>query len=801
MSGFNLYRPALFAAVLVSATPGFIPTPADAQDVPITTPSTPSLLAREAMAYHFRVTKDPGFLAEQLYAATLHRQDVPPDEIRQRTLAKRRDWERLRREAIHGEWHANPYGQTITRLLGRAATHFRGAGGTGVEIANLAILAYEDLLTGVHVSRSAQRLVEEFDAWQDYLRSPEDSIVQLIQTTYGESATFREDIWDPLFLPLLGFRPTSPDLVVLDSYPQFARHEAISTVTSSLATNAQNLTALRGLQTETLAYLRENRAKIASLATTLAQREATQQERWAAEQAARDRRRQEQAAIFEMAAHRSAVNLAATVVGFGNPQLGRRIRATNDAVFRAREAVDAYDAAIASGVAEGVARLALTSSWFGLGLMLFDAVSATGPPTERIIIEEIEELRRQVAQLRHEMHDRFDHIHATLLKGFDALAANDRALLEVIRSVEADIRNTRLQLDDVREVLLDTQAILLRQEDSLRRLFTGVSFARCLRPHTPGEMTQEKFRDCLATVEQLAYLLPDNQLYLQSTTAQSAWLASLPDRMLASSLRYFKTLLREIGDQEDRAAVLADTVVGPESWLYVADLHDKFLGDHLTLATMDATAISDGRYARTMRMWRRQLVYYAEAIREELEAFQLGTRPTVFSRLLRDAWEPIVWEPVREWSRQGRDYDAEEIHSMQNHMAVINAHLRLWLGLAFHDVLARSEALGDIMSGAIRLPDRATDWAVSSIRLTQPSRGEIEVIPSGAAELTFVVGNGLTALEDALRSAAMRDVVRYGYGHSILMSTLFYGIDRMPDALAHGGESTVGALAAVNGQP
>ena len=35
----------------------------------------------------------------------------------------------------------------------------------------------------------------------------------------------------------------------------------------------------------------------------------------------------------------------------------------------------------------------------------------------------------------------------------------------------------------------------------------------------------------------------------------------------------------------------------------------------------------------------------------------------------------------------------------------------------------------------------------------------------------------MRALEDSLRSAAMREVVRYGYGHSILTGTRFDSID------------------------
>ena len=204
-----------------------LPQPGVAQQSPNARDTRTRLLAKHAMVHEYRQSRDPGLLAEQLYALHLYRQQVPPQEIVTRALAKRRDWTRLRRAALYGDWHANDYGKTATRLIGRAATQWLGAGGIGVELANLAILTYEDALRGERVSRAAQRLTEDVNEWQERMASSEEALFDLVRQTYANDSAFREDVWDVLFLGRYGFRPNSTDQTVLDNYPDFAQHASI----------------------------------------------------------------------------------------------------------------------------------------------------------------------------------------------------------------------------------------------------------------------------------------------------------------------------------------------------------------------------------------------------------------------------------------------------------------------------------------------------------------------------------------------------------------------------------------------
>ena len=729
-------------------------------------PASPSL-AHEAMVFHVRATNDPSLLAEQLYAATLHRQGVSPSDIVQRTLVKRREWARLRREGIQGEWNINPYGQTVIRLLGRAATQLADAGGTGVELANLGLLAYEDVMRGRAVSRSAQRLAEEIATWQDAF--PEDGMAQLFVTTYAESAEYR-DAWDPLFLPILGFRPTSPDSEVLQHYPSFANHEALSNLVASSASLERTFQLLRTYQTRNLLLLRSVSTRIVAAneaaADTRVQREV--------EEAARQRQRRDQ---FEAAGYRSAVSLAATIVGLQDPILAQQIHVTNNAVFSALDATRAYEVALIQGMNPVLAGTMLGNAWVGIGVTLMDSALATGPPADQIIVDQITALREQVAALGSELHGRFNHIQALLLAGFDGLAANTRVAIEALRAVTTEIRSARLQLDEAAQMEVDTQAILLRQGDALRDLIAGLALADCRRPYVPGELSTEMFRNCLGRIEELARSLPGRQVFVASATAQSTWLEALPDRMLGSSLTWFKTLLSSVEGEEQRAALLAEGVVGPESWFYIADMQDEFLVTHPALAVEDARAIENSWTTQTMNAWRLQLVRYAEAIRDEVKAFQAQARPTVFSRLLAHAWDGPTQELVDEWSRDGGDYSMEAVRAVERRMSVANAHLRLWIGLAFYNAIGRFPVVTDVLAGQVRLPDRPGDWKVFAIPVSELHTAGTWEARSGAAEVWYVIGEAVAAVENVLRSAAMEQVVEYGYGHRLLMETRFQGVD------------------------
>ena len=84
----------------------------------------------------------------------------------------------------------------------------------------------------------------------------------------------------------------------------------------------------------------------------------------------------------------------------------------------------------------------------------------------------------------------------------------------------------------------------------------------------------------------------------------------------------------------------------------MVETHDLFLAEHPVHAKRDAKDIADSAFVRPMRDWRYDLSRYAEAIRDQLQAFQDGTwESTVFSKLFEKTWGPSKQESLRKLIR------------------------------------------------------------------------------------------------------------------------------------------------------
>ena len=736
-------------------------------------------LAKEAMVYHFRRTGDPGLLAEQLYAVEQYRKNVDPQQIVVDGLAKRREWRQLREAGIDGEWEANGYRTTALRLVGRAASQGLNAGSAGVEVANLAIRFYENSHRGDIVSRAAQRQAEEFRKWQEAAEnptSPEGQVFELTRRTCEESAVFCKEVWEPLFLQYYGFSPNSSDQAVLESYPEFANQENVLKVLelqgAQIGSNAYTqrlLNIVVDTQRENVDAIAETRENIAKTREGVADG----QEYWAREEKLYNEQRARKIDDIEVAGQHAAVTMAATFIGFSNPSLGRQVRATSDAVFRARKAMDRFESAIELGASDTAAGLLLANDYLSVGLMLVGTFMDTGPTGDELILEQIGRLREEVQELRQEMHERFNQVYDALIEGFGAVLKNDEIMFDILESIASEMGNARSRLSDIGRVQLDTQRILVQQTDLILDVLIDGPLVACGLSSDGGwdrlrdGLTLERFEECRRHIEVLQVRGLFQQTEPGSSTTMAEWLRERPDRTISWSLQEFKRLLRKTGeDGARRGARLPASVVGPEAWFYIADLHDEFLEEYPEHAAVSSEG--DENFVRSMRIWRLDLISYAATIRDELAAFQAGSRATVFSGLLAEAWDDSVRARVDEWSRRTLgDYNDEVIRTLEREMAIRNAYLRSWIALAFYDSIGRSDSVRALMEDVVRLPDRPGDW--------RPVEPPVTPTPPthAAQEVGLVVQSGIRRMEEFLRSVAMQDVVEYGYGHSLLMETAF----------------------------
>ena len=441
-----------FGMLVILSLPVFAFAQNEQTQQPAVQPQQPAAsLPREAMVHHFRQTKDPGLLMEQLYAMNLYDQNIAREDIVARTLEKRREWTRLRQAGLHGEWNASEYAATLTRLLGRAASQTVGLGSMGVEAANGIILAYEDSMRGNRVSRSAQRLAEQLADWQESIVSPEENVVDLFQQKYVREPDFR-DVWDDLFLTTYGFRPDSTNHDVLQAYPAFQNHSAILEVVALGTDHQALLTAVQDTQKQSLEVLTATRQQLSRL-------DLRTMEHWA--QAAQQRERRRLAAIeaVELAGYRAAGNLAAIAIGLNDEVLGRQIHATNTAIFGAREALKAFEQAVELGASPRAAGLVLAGDFASLGLALIGTFADTGPNPDALILGELANLRAEVQQLRQEMHERFDQLYGLMVDGFQLVLENQAGMQRQLRSIQEALQDTRMQLHQIAGMQLDTSRL------------------------------------------------------------------------------------------------------------------------------------------------------------------------------------------------------------------------------------------------------------------------------------------------------------------------------------------------------
>ena len=508
-----------------------------------------------------------------------------------------------------------------------------------------------------------------------------------------------------------------------------------------------------------------------------------------------------------MRGYRQAVYLARTIVGSQDPVLGAQIDAAGTAALDVYEALTAFRN-LPDGASENLAAIALTGNFVSVGFALAGALMdpATGPSEGEIILGEIEKLQSQVNELRDEMHDRFDGIHEHLDDVYARMSVDLEQLLtgdeRLLASVVAGFANSHAQMTELGRVQLDTQRMLIERIDALREEMRALFLAvgGCNRV-VPDEEWQSKFGTCLDIIRTRYTTLPGDQLPRpNSTNTVDEWLRAAPDNTIAWSFAEFKRLLSQTSaDGATRAVALPESVVGPEAWFAVMNLHDGFLVKHPDLAGPELPRVIGSQFSDAMSRWRSDLVRFGEAIREEWRVYQDGSRPTVFSTLLAEALSgrrlenlllQVFGDPVRMlWdclapggqaacealeslrsSTHVRDVllRSDEFTRLQRERRIAVTNLRHWATLAFRDAIGRSEAITAIVE------ERAVDVDLEEM---------VETADVGFAswgELIAEVDRVTMALEDVLRSADVATEASSEFEHEFLTEFAFPSLGDVP---------------------
>lgn len=499
----------------------------------------------------------------------------------------------------------------------------------------------------------------------------------------------------------------------------------------------------------------------------------------------------------DMQGYRQAVYLASTFVGSQDPDLGAQIGAAGTAVL------DVYDALhkfrnLPTGASENLAAVALTGNLVSVGFALAGALMDI-PSEAEIVVGEIRHLQAQVTELRAEMRDRFDGVHehldevyVSLSSDLEDLVAGDKRILE---SVIAGFANNHALMSEIGRVQLDTAILLYHQIDTFRDEVRESLLANCERV-VPDQEWQQEFRTCRNIIAAQRHGLRQPPTPNADMTMDE-WLKEAPDATIAWSFDKFKRLLVATGPGGGTRR-LTGPVVGPDAWFKLMDLYDGFLVKHPDLASRELALIVESRFAYDMSLWRSNLVRFAEAIREELRAYQDGSRPTAFSVLLADAWSgqrleelllKLFGDPVRMsldcMTRNGhpscaklervresahvRDdlLQSEEFRQLQRTLDIAGAHLRSWITLAFRNSIVRSEAITALVAG----------W-VTTVDLEQLIKS-MDVGVASWPKLIDEVDRRMLALGDMLRSNEVRKEASSPFEHEFLTNFDFFSLGDM----------------------
>ena len=734
-------------------------------------------LAAEAMAYDYRRNKDHGRLMEQVLLVKLHAKGVSQKDIVAQVLTKRREWARLQRTVMTGDWRVERVYGTLTRAVGRIATQIGGGGSTGVEAADLIVQGYEAVIRGEKVSRAVERMAEEVRPWTggDSVRG----FYGLVHENYRSDRKFR-NIWDTLYSPTYGYLPDDPRDEISKQAPDFFESRSIRQILDNSNDRTVLLGEVKNNQDKIFNEIIEFRKQINGKKSIAAIVTIGTRERWAREDAENERLRQARIDEIEMEGIRSAIGLAATFIGVSEPNLGRQIIATGNVMFAVRDGLKEFIAS-QDDANVNLAAVALTGDVVGATLSLMDTFVDTGPTSEEVILEQLGELREAVENVRREMHERFDGIHRHLdivykdmLNGFDLLREGQESQEEMLREVILDLEGNQLRLNDIGNVQIDTQSIVVQQGEVLSQLIIDLALANCTRRNrdsTIGDpMYFDEFRKCRATIEAVSRHLPGLQLEANRRSEETLdnLLSARPDRTISSNLEAFRQLLTAAsGESRERAAELPDlfgAVVGPEAWFYAADIHDEFLTLYLRCAKFDTEDIAGSEFRSDMRRYRSVLRQYAEAIRKDFEAFQNGSDQTALSMLLKTAWNGVELEKLANGRVRADLLEMPQFRQHELKLSIAGARLRAWIALALYDAIGRSELVTELVSGSRGFPNIRSVF--------EQSGGDVY-----AAWAVDEVSRRIDVFRNTLRSTKMQDAIRYGFGHRILFGTHFDYLD------------------------
>ncbi len=157
---------------------------------------------------------------------------------------------------------------------------------------------------------------------------------------------------------------------------------------------------------------------------------------------------------LKLEAIESSISIFSTLGGFIDSDFGKQLKTLGESGLKIGKAIDSWlDAVAGKNTLDAIfsaSTVVMTGNILGAVMGIVSLFGSSGPTPEQMILEEIGKLRKQVDQLRTEMHARFDRIdqelniiYTTMQERFDKIDLQ----LGVINANVLEVQRTLLDLD------------------------------------------------------------------------------------------------------------------------------------------------------------------------------------------------------------------------------------------------------------------------------------------------------------------------------------------------------------------
>ncbi|MEU7589944.1 hypothetical protein AB0A95_27050 [Micromonospora sp. NPDC049230] len=182
----------------------------------------------------------------------------------------------------------------------------------------------------------------------------------------------------------------------------------------------------------------------------------------AAKKAAEDRDKERQQTISDI---KAGMGMVSTVIGFADPDAGKKSKVIGEAVLTTISAISKYAAAITGrGLAGSIfstATLAMTGNVFGAMMSVVGLFGSSGPSLDQQILAQVKALRDEVRALGDEMRASFarveaqiNTVYANMMAQFDKLNAAIAGNTAQLTLVQQQVAQLGLRLEDIAATVL-----------------------------------------------------------------------------------------------------------------------------------------------------------------------------------------------------------------------------------------------------------------------------------------------------------------------------------------------------------